>query len=71
MRVILVAIAALTLAGSAAADLAIPFRTPSGNIGCYYTSNRNLSASASSGIAACAIGRLPENSCIFRACLDI
>jgi len=44
MRVILVAIAALTLAGSAAADLAIPFRTPSGNIGCYYVSNRDLNA---------------------------
>jgi len=41
MRVFLVAVAALALAGTAAADLAIPFRTPSGNIGCYYTSNRN------------------------------
>jgi hypothetical protein len=44
VRVILVAVAALTLAGPAAADLAIPFRTPSGNIGCYYTSNRDLGA---------------------------
>ncbi len=42
MRVALVCAAALVLAGSAAADLAIPFRTPSGNIGCYYTSNRDL-----------------------------
>jgi hypothetical protein len=45
MRLLLVSVAALALAGSAAADLAIPFRTPSGNIGCYYTSNRTLSAS--------------------------
>ena len=43
MRLFLVSVAALMLAGSAAADLAIPFRTPSGNIGCYYVSNRNLS----------------------------
>ena len=44
MRLLLVSVAALTLAGTAAADLAIPFRTPSGNIGCYYVSNRNLSS---------------------------
>jgi hypothetical protein len=41
---LLVSLAALTLAGAAAADLAIPFRTPSRNIGCYYTSNRTLQA---------------------------
>jgi hypothetical protein len=34
MRLLLVSLAAHTLAGTAAADLAIPFRTPSGNIGC-------------------------------------
>ena len=45
MRVLLILLAALALAGTAAADLAIPFRTPSGNIGCYYTSNRDLRAS--------------------------
>jgi hypothetical protein len=45
MRVFLVAVAALALAGTAAADIAIPFRTPSGNIGCYYTSNRDLKPS--------------------------
>ena len=44
MRPLLVSVAALTLAGTAAADLAIPFRTPSGNIGCYYTSNRTVQA---------------------------
>ena len=44
MRVVLVVLVAFVLAGPAAADLAIPFRTPSGNIGCYYTSNRTLSA---------------------------
>ena len=44
MRLLLVSVAALTLAGTAVADLAIPFRTPSGNIGCYYTSNRTLQA---------------------------
>ena len=45
MRLLLVSVAALALAGTAVADLAIPFRTPSGNIGCYYTSNRDLRAS--------------------------
>ena len=44
MRLLLVTVAALARAGTAVADLAIPFRTPSGNIGCYYTSNRNLQA---------------------------
>src|SRR5690348_3603722 len=44
MRLLLVSVAALARAGTAVADLAIPFRTPSGNIGCYYTSNRNLQA---------------------------
>ncbi len=39
MRVFLLAAAALALVGTAAADVAIPLRTPSGNIGCYYTSN--------------------------------
>jgi hypothetical protein len=44
MRLLVVFAATLTLvlASPAAADLAIPFRTPSGNIGCYYTSTRGL-----------------------------
>jgi hypothetical protein len=44
MRLLLVSVAALALAGTAVADLAIPFRTPSGNIGCYYMSSRSLQA---------------------------